>query len=201
MRIENLSKGSTIYTANVYLVRGDWNALDGVNTLVDVGRDPDILKKMMDISYGLGKKKIDQVILTHSHYDHATILPMIKELFNPVVYAYSPYLKGVDIILKTGENIKIGDKSFEIIHTPLHSSDSICLYCQENGIFFVGDTPVRISTSDEIYPESYYEMLKKIFSKNIQEIYPGHGDPIIEGCKEIFNGSLINIEKAIAKQK
>ncbi|MCK5200281.1 MAG: MBL fold metallo-hydrolase, partial [Spirochaetales bacterium] len=154
MRITNLTGNSSTYTANVYFVRGSWNAIEDVNTLVDVGRDPAIIAGIDAISGGVGKKKIDQVILTHSHYDHASLLPVIKEIYNPVVYAFSPYLEGVDYLLKEGEKMKIGDSIFEVIHIPVHSSDSVCLYCEEEGVLFSGDTPVIIRSSDEIYDDS-----------------------------------------------
>ena len=39
MRVSNLTAEADLYTSNAYLVRGDWNALDDVNTLVDVCRN------------------------------------------------------------------------------------------------------------------------------------------------------------------
>ena len=38
MKIDNLTVKSTVYTSNAYLVRGDWNKLSDINTLVDVGK-------------------------------------------------------------------------------------------------------------------------------------------------------------------
>ena len=200
MRVINLTENSSTYTANVYFVRGSWNAIDDVNTLVDVGRDSKIIERIDAISGGVGKKKIDQVILTHSHYDHASLLPLIRKIYDPVVYAFSPYLEGVDYLLKGKENLKIGDGMFEVIHTPVHSSDSICLYCEEEGVLFAGDTPIVIRSSDEIYDASFIEMLIKLYSGNIQKIYPGHGDPITEGSREIIYVSLTNMRRAKAKE-
>jgi hypothetical protein len=77
---------------------------------------------------GLGKNAIEQVILTHSHSDHAAILPLIREKYHPVVYAYSAFA-GADIVLKDGQILHCGDRHFEVIHIPGHSDDSICLYC------------------------------------------------------------------------
>ncbi|MBW2031379.1 MAG: hypothetical protein JRJ31_20155 [Deltaproteobacteria bacterium] len=46
MRIVNLTSDSNTYTSNVYLLLGDWRAMDDVNTLVDVGRDQGVTEKM-----------------------------------------------------------------------------------------------------------------------------------------------------------
>ena len=85
MKIINLTEKSSIYTSNVYLITGSWNTISDQNTLIDVGRDPAVIEEILNASTGVGKRRLDQVILTHSHYDHASLLPKIKENFGPVV--------------------------------------------------------------------------------------------------------------------
>ena len=75
MKILNLAAKNGVYSCNVYLVLGSWNTLRDVNTLVDVGRDPSFFERLDQASTGVGKKRVEQVILTHSHYDHAANLP------------------------------------------------------------------------------------------------------------------------------
>ena len=91
MRIENLTANSKYYTSYVYLVLGDWNALEDVNTLIDVGRDPSLVQMIKERYTGVGKKPIDQVILTHGHYDHTGMLDEVRAAFNPVVWAYKSF--------------------------------------------------------------------------------------------------------------
>lgn len=148
MKVINLTENPTTYTCNVYFVQGEFNSLNNMNTIIDIGRDKIIFEKFDEISKGVGKKLIDQIILTHNHYDHTSLLKTVKEIYSPKVYAFSLYLKGVDIVLKGGESILIGDKFFEVIHTPGHTQDSICLYCSENGFLFVGDTAVILKSSN-----------------------------------------------------
>jgi glyoxylase-like metal-dependent hydrolase (beta-lactamase superfamily II) len=144
VKILNLKRDNGIYTSNVFLVLGGFNAIDDVNTLVDVGRDPSVIERINSASTGVGKQRIEQVVLTHSHYDHASLLPRICEAYDPMVYAYSPSLDGVDHLLKDGETLRMGDQIFEVIYTPGHSNDSICLYCQSKGVLFAGDSPIVI---------------------------------------------------------
>ena len=198
MKIINLTEKSAVYTSNVFLVTGTWNNLEDVNTLVDVGMDQSIIKKIEESSTGVGKSKVDQVILTHSHSDHVGILPLIREVFNPQVYAFSPYIGGVDNLLKDGEKLRMGDQMFEVYHTPGHSSDSICLYCENDGVLFVGDTPIIIRSTDGYYSEDFVRFFEQLCRKDVRAIYFGHGEPIVNECRALIMDSLKNVRKSQA---
>jgi glyoxylase-like metal-dependent hydrolase (beta-lactamase superfamily II) len=196
MKIFNLTLNSPSYTSCVYLVLGDWNTMDDVNTLIDVGRDAALIKNIRNCNTGVGKKPIEQVILTHSHYDHISILPDIQKEFNPIVCAYSDFQKA-DKHFKGGEPIRIADRMCEIMYTPGHSNDSICIYCEQDGILFSGDTSINIRTEDGTYEYNYISAIENLASKRIKTIYPGHGLPITENCNEIIRNSLANIKKSM----
>jgi len=196
VKVKNLSAKSRIYTSNVYLLTGDWNCMEDINTLIDVGRDPSIIDEIYQASTGVGKSRIEQVILTHNHYDHASLLPNIKNLFNPKVYAYSSYLEGIDCDLKGGELIKVADRICEIIYTPGHSNDSICIYCEEEKSLFAGDTPLIIRSVGGSYEERYVKALEYICKKDVRTIHFGHGEPLSQGCNQIMVQSLANVRKS-----
>jgi hypothetical protein len=80
MQISNLTNlSSMIYSCNVYLVQGNGHAPAGTNTLVDVGSDPSVVDRILHQPNGRDKKLIEQVILTHSHFDHSGILDLVRE--------------------------------------------------------------------------------------------------------------------------
>lgn len=193
MKVLNLTKDSHIYTSNVYFVLGTWNAINDMNTLVDVGRDPQVVEKIQQTHTGLGKPKLNQVILTHSHYDHASMLPQIKQRFRPTVFAHSRFMDGVDTYLNDLDTLKIGDNTCEIIYSPGHSHDSICVYCVEDGILFSGDTPVIIHSQDGSYENGFIFALERINEKKINVIYPGHGKPIDQNCNALIQQTLRNV--------
>lgn len=196
MKVMNLSAKSKIYTSNVYLLTGDWNCIQDVNTLVDVGRDPNVIDEIYQASTGVGKTKVEKVILTHNHYDHTSLLPQIKTLFKPHVYAYSSSMEGVDTFVKGGERIKIADRMGEIIYSPGHSSDSICLYFEEEGILFAGDTPLIIHSPGNSYESGFIKALEYICRKNVNTIYFGHGSPLTQNCNEMLQETLQNVRKS-----
>jgi len=193
MKIHNLTVQTTIYTCNVYFVGGTWNALADVNTLIDVGRDPAIIQALTRIATGLGKRPVEQVVLTHSHYDHAGLLPVIRELFQPIVAAFSPYASAIDRVLHDGDALRIGDQMFEVIHTPGHSSDSICLYSAPDGVLFAGDTPLLIDRPGGTYEEGFLQALARLSQKDVRAMYFGHGPPLLENCPARLRASLANV--------
>lgn len=197
MGVLNLTHSSPMYTSNVYLVLGTWKAMEDVNTLVDVGRDPSILEKIKEVPTGVGKPKVGQVLLTHSHYDHVSLLYLICEAFNPVVYAFSPSLPDVDHLLEDGNTLRIGDRVFEVIHTPGHSGDSVCLYCGENGMLFAGDTPMDIRSVGGTYEEGFITALENLCRKDIRSIYLGHGAPILSDCNTLIRNTLRNVNESL----
>jgi len=185
-----------VYTSNVYLVTGTNNTLPDVNTLIDVGRDPRILDLLPNESTGVGKRAVEQVIITHNHYDHTGMLKAIVEQYHPRVYAFSSHLANVDILLKDKDEIIAGDRNFEVIHTPGHSSDSICLFCKKDGVLFVGDTPVIIRFAGDTYTTAFHQALERICQKNVTTIYFGHGTPRTEGCNEALAESLLRVRQS-----
>ncbi len=190
MRVLRLAPSGREYTANVYLIRGDWNRLEDVNALVDVGRDPAIISALEAAATGLGKRKLDRVVLTHSHYDHVALLPEIRERFQPEVCAFSSALTGVDRILKDGDHITLGDDDFEVISVPGHTADSICLFNQTTGALFTGDAPLLINSAGGTYESEFVAALRRLVGRDLRILYPGHGNPITENCNSRLRASL-----------
>jgi glyoxylase-like metal-dependent hydrolase (beta-lactamase superfamily II) len=184
MRIVMLENSGQVYTCQVYLVLGSASRVEDVNTLVDVGQDPAILGSIERAPTGVGKWPVAQVVLTHVHSDHSALLPRIREAFHPKVLAFSPSVVGVDTILRGGETIKMGDEDFEVIHTPGHSSDSICLFNQTEGVLFAGDSPLLSASATGTYEAGFLAALDKICARDVRGIYFGHGPPVTEQCNK-----------------
>jgi len=199
MKIFNLTEDSEVYTSNSYLLLGDWNALDDVNTLIDTGADDSIVERIKDINTGVGKKAISQVILTHNHFDHTGALSAIREHFSPVILAHAVDGCKVDRPLKDGQKIRVADRMFEVIHTPGHSHDSICLYCREEKVLFAGDTPVNIRSSGGSYEPGFVAAIERLSKLDIETIYFGHGAPLLRGGAGVIRSSLKTILKSERK--
>lgn len=195
MKILKLRKDPKVYSCNVYFVRGAWNALSDVNTLIDVGTNGFIIEELETLSTGVGKRRVEQVILTHEHFDHTGGLKAIIMHYKPNVYAFSK-IDGVDFQLKDGDRLKIGDNDCEIIHTPGHSHDSVCIYCPKEKALFSGDTPLSIKTPGGTYTKEYVEILHKLIKLNIHTVYSGHDDPLTGNVSDVLKTTLNNVLKS-----
>lgn len=189
MRIVTLENSGLFYTSQVYLVLGSANRLEDVNTLVDVGQDPAVLESIARQATGVGKWPVEQVVLTHNHSDHCALLPRVRQAFHPRVLAFSPSTPGVDRALGDGDTVKMGDRYFEVIHTPGHSSDSICLYNQAEGVLFAGDSPLLLASAGGTYETGFQTALEKLCARDVRIIYFGHGPPLRERCNAALRES------------
>lgn len=190
MRVLPLKRNGAIYSSNVYLILGDWNRLEDVNGLVDVGRDPGIIGELANTPTGVGKHKLDRVVLTHSHYDHAELLPEIRARFHPEVCALHGTSEKVDRLLRDGDEIRMGDQELEVIAVPGHTADSLTLYHGPSGTLFSGDAPLLITSPGGTYETAFVQALERLCRRDIQTLFPGHGSPVTEHCIERLRISL-----------
>ncbi len=197
MKIIRLRGNPSQYSCNSYLVLGSWNRLEDVNTLVDPGTDAWVLHEISLVHTGVGKRGVEQVAITHNHFDHAGGVVPVVERYNPRVFAFTRYER-VDTmnLLEDGQVLRFGDRDFEVIWTPGHSNDSVCYYCAEDGVLFSGDTPVRVMMPGGSYSREFLHALERLASLDIQVIYSGHDDPVDRDAMEMLQRTLVNVRKS-----
>lgn len=188
------------YSCIVYWILGDRNEPKDKNTLIDTGSTNlanlgYFMREMAPQSKGIGKMAIEQIILTHGHYDHSGGLAGIVRQFDPVLYSWITVPGKHE---KTNDNmhIMIGDQDAVLLHTPGHSDDSICVYLPVNGILFSGDTLFRISDNVGTYTHSYLNSLIRLSSLDIKIIYPGHGSAITTDACGFIKTSLDHVRQS-----
>ncbi|MCJ7450323.1 MAG: MBL fold metallo-hydrolase [Candidatus Nanohaloarchaeota archaeon QJJ-9] len=166
MDIENLSEGAGEFTSHSYLVEG--------KALIDAGKDYIVLNRLEGIN-------LEKIIVTHSHHDHIENLELILNKHNPKIYAFAPDKIEIETKeLKDGEKVMLGEKEFEVIHTPGHTEDSICLYNKEEKILFSGDTvfPNGIFGRTDLKDgdnDKIVRSVEKLAELDVKKIFPGHG--------------------------
>ena len=192
MRVVELLRAPSLYTCRSYLLLGDWNVLGDVNTLIDPGTDGSVIDQIETLSTGCGKVPVEQIILTHNHFDHAAGIEIFKKRYGTRVYGWCSG-KDVDELLRDGQLITAGDEQLQVLHTPGHSSDSICLYNGARRILFSGDTQLRVRTAGGVFAPEYIETLRRLSTLRIDTVYSGHDEPIYHGAEEIILETLRNV--------
>lgn len=154
----------------------------------------------------LSYKDVKIVINTHAHGDHIEGNNTINDLAKP---AFAIHPEGQQALLKSGiapkfllqdgQHVELGDIDLEIIHTPGHSPDSICVLDLNSKTLFTGDSvqgrgTLNIGFALYSNPKLYVDSMKKLLGRarlgDIETICLGHpelpsngavtGDQVIE---------------------
>lgn len=199
VKVVPLKKSDKKYTCNSYLILGEWNRVEDVNTLVDPGTDDFVLHEIESLSTGLGKVAVEQILLTHNHFDHSSGVEAIKKSYGARVFAFSDG-PGIDELLHDGQFIKAGDEYLEVIHAPGHSSDSVCFYAPASRVLFSGDMQLRVRAPGDVYTKGHLDALVKIAGRNIERIFSGHDGSMNFRVKEMLLETLKNVRNSRIEQ-
>lgn len=200
MRVVCLDQPPNQYSCRPYLVMGDWSNIGDVNTLIDPGPGGHVIEQIEKTYTGVGKKPVELIVLTHNHFDHAAGVKELKERFGAQVVAHQTGPE-IDRCLKDGETVRFGDATFEVIHVPVHSDDSICLYCQSEGVLFSGDTSLRVLSSEGSYSRIYLNFLERVAKLRLKKVFSGHDLPIVENIPAMLEYSISLVQKSLKERE
>jgi glyoxylase-like metal-dependent hydrolase (beta-lactamase superfamily II) len=143
--------------------------------------------------------KPQKILLTHSHWDHIADVHQLKEKYHIPVFIHSldapnlqqPGTDGLpcwinipsvqpDGFLQEGMLVKVGDLSFQVLHTPGHSPGCICLFEPQQHVLFSGDTLFKGTIGNLSFPTSQPSLMWPSLTKLAQlplqtRVFPGHG--------------------------
>jgi len=82
--------------------------------------------------------RVKYVVATHGHFDHVETVGELAKRFGAKVVAHESSELKPDLSVKDGDSLLLGKSAVEVIYTPGHTEDSICLFDGRN--LFTGDT-------------------------------------------------------------
>ncbi len=133
--------------------------------------------------------RITDILLTHSHHDHINGLQKTLEHCDATLHLLKPEAKfwGADlsgnslshpVLHHGGDQIKIGDRQINVLHTPGHTPGSACYHVGNDLIagdtlFVFGCGRCDLAGGD---PEQMFQTLKKMKTDLPAEtvLHPGH---------------------------
>lgn len=136
------------------------------------------LEKIFEI-INKNKYKVTYIINTHSHFDHVLGNDQIIAITKCKVIQHKNSLEKHDISVNDGDKFMIGKTIVQVLFTPGHSKDSICLIVDFKIIItgdtlFVGNcgrTDLPGSDPEEMYNSLFRKIIKL---DNNMIVYPGH---------------------------
>jgi len=161
--------------------------------LIDTGFENTPNDYIFPLLHELGRRleDIDYVVNTHRDGDHVLGNPVIKEKTKAQVAIHvleAEAVPTVDSVLNDGDVVTLGDRQFEVIHTPGHRPGSICLYDHANKTLITGDS-VCGDRTDLIRMDKalYIASLKKLLSLDVNVLVMSH--PFKPPGKSILTGN------------
>jgi len=197
----------SVNNCNTYLLRSPEK-----NILIDPGHAAYFDHVELGLrSLKLDVEDIDLVVCTHAHPDHIEAVRLIHkppaqftlhEAEWKLIEDMAPHL-GVDpgpfmpdFFLGEGE-LKIGDMSLDVFHTPGHSPGGVTLYWPKEKALITGDLIFRGGLGRTDLPggsgEQLKESIRRMADLDAEWMLSGHGD-VISGA-ETVKGNFKQVEQ------
>lgn len=184
---------STVLDENIYLLSKKQDCL-----LIDPGGD-----NISEVVSYIKENKLNllAILVTHGHFDHILSINELLDNFDVPIYIgkedkeklYDPSISlarifnGTEYMInKDAKIVELNDNDnifddITVLHTPGHTSGSVCYYIESDKIIFTGDTLFKMAygrvdfpTGDSYKMRDSLNRLLKLDSDII--VYPGHGD-------------------------
>lgn len=152
-----------------------WLLDDGSGSVAVIDPGPVDSKHASAIMEAVMGRNVDQVLVTHTHSDHAPLAnPLARDLGVPAVgYAAGPNFDP-EIRLLDGARFEVGTLEVQVVHTPGHADDHLCF--RTGNVLFTGD---HIMGGSSVMVEKmgpYLASLEKLKGSGLEKLHPGHGE-------------------------
>ncbi len=203
LRIEEYNVGD-IGTNCYFIVNADTKEM----VIIDPGGDgADLIRRIKE--RGL---KLQGVLLTHGHYDHAHHARMVADAFGVSVYASekekgtmhdtqknvsamfgNPETYDADVYTKDGDALELAGFKIKVISTPGHTEGGCCYYFDGNKVLASGDTLFCGSVGrTDFKGGSMSDLVRSVKEKlfalpNDTAVLPGHEARTTIGYEKQYN--------------
>lgn len=179
----------TLEGTNTYLlgVRGS-----GEVVVVDPGPDLVPHRRAVEAALDARAARVVAVVLTHHHRDHADAAGWADDWRAPA-YAADPARIPGAAPLADGDVLERAGVVLEVLHTPGHTADHLCLRVRATGAVLTGDHVLGRGTTVIAEPDgdmaAYVSSLHRLRRSAPTVLYPGHG-PVVRDPAAVVQAYL-----------
>ena len=172
---------------NVWVVGNDDECL-----VIDAPHD---VKGILDVVDG---HRVLAIVCTHAHDDHVRVAPDLADAVEAPILLHPDDLpvwqlthadQEPDGPLSDGKRLIVGDIALTVLHTPGHAPGAVCLYSEDLGVVFTGDTLFqggpgatgRSFSDRDVLEESIRAKLFALPDDTV--VHTGHGDSTTIGAE------------------
>lgn len=159
---------------------------DGPAVLIDAGTgDP---RHLESLDRALGQVRLEHVIVTHDHSDHASGTPAVRARHPDARFWIHPCAAAAPAgvvwrPLSDGVRVSAGSVELMVLHTPGHSPDHVTLWHEDTRTAFSGDLliaggSVMIQASRGGRLGDYLASLERVLALEPRRLLPAHGPAI-----------------------
>ena len=165
--------------------------------VVDPGPDNSVhLQAIIDAAADAGAD-IGLIVLTHGHLDHAEAAHAFAVMTGAPLRAFAPALCAGARPLADAESLDVDGLRVEVVASPGHTGDSVCLLVAEDRALLTGDTLLGRGSTVVAHPDGrladYLDTLARLRSLvatgQVRSVLPGHG-PVRDDPATLIDGYL-----------
>lgn len=195
----------TAPNAGPYTFKGTNGFLVGTDSLAVIDPGPDDKAHLEALLRAIGERKVEAIVLTHTHRDHSALVPKLKAATGAPVWfggrhrlSRAPRLFEInavdresdwalepDRVLRDGDQLNLGGVALEVIKTPGHCANHLAFGLVGTPWLLTGDHVMGWNSTLVSVPDGsmadYLHALERVVGLGYAHYLPAHGGVIEDG--------------------